>query len=75
MLMVRITPNQIGSKPAPMMMGIRIGVVIKMIAAGGRNMPATSSITLIASRMIQRLTCISPIAVATDCVTCSDDIM
>ena len=57
------------------MTGIRMGVVIRMIAAGGRNMPATSSSTLMAPRMTQRLTCISPIASASDCVTCNDDIM
>ena len=34
MLMVRMTPNHTGSKPAAVMIGSRIGEVIKMIAAG-----------------------------------------
>ena len=46
MLMVRMSANQIGSKPAWVMIGNSIGAVIRMIATGGRNMPATSRNTL-----------------------------
>jgi len=61
--------------PAAVITGIRIGVVIRMIAAGGRKQPATSSSRLTASMIHQRFTCISPMLVATACVTCSEDIM
>ena len=75
MLMVRITPNHTGSNCAARRIGIRIGVVIRMMAAGGRKQPATSSSTLMASRISQRLTCSWPMLSATACVTCSEDIM
>jgi hypothetical protein len=75
MLMVRMTPNQMGSKPAARITGMRMGVVIRMMAAGGRNMPATSSIRLMAASTTHLFTCISPMLSATDCVTCSEDIM
>src|SRR5690606_33599227 len=74
-LIVRMTPNQIGWKPADSITGIRIGVVIRMIAAGGRKQPATSSMMLIASMMTQRLTSIAAIASAMVWVTSSEDIM
>ncbi len=39
-LMVIITPNQIGSKPAAVIIGYNIGAVIRMIATGGKKHPA-----------------------------------
>ena len=41
-LMVRITPNQTGSNPAAVMIGSKIGLVIRMMAAGGMKKPQTS---------------------------------
>jgi len=38
---VKITANQIGSNPTPSIIGSKIGVVIKIIATGGRKKPAT----------------------------------
>ena len=42
MFIVKITANQIGSNPAFSIMGNKIGVVIKMIATGGKKNPATN---------------------------------
>ena len=69
MLIVSTTPNQMGSNPAAVMTGIRIGVVIRMMAAGGRKQPATSSSTLMSSMITHLSACMAPIAWATDCVT------
>ena len=64
MLMVMMTPNQTGSKPAAVMIGSRIGAVIRMIAAGGMKKPQTSRKMLMRSINTQRLTCMSAIACA-----------
>jgi len=40
MLVVSTTPNQIGSSPAAVITGMRMGVVTRMIAAGGKDKPA-----------------------------------
>ena len=64
MLMVRITPNQTGSKPAAVMIGSRIGLVIRMIAAGGMKKPQTSRKRLIMHHQHPALTCMSAIACA-----------
>ena len=41
-LIVKTTANQIGSNPALSIMGSKIGVVIKIIATGGKKKPATN---------------------------------
>ena len=64
MLMVRMTPNQTGSKPAAVMIGSRIGEVIRMMAAGGMKKPQTSRNRLIIPISTQRLKCASAIACA-----------
>ncbi len=46
-LMVIITPNQIGSKPAAVIIGYNIGAVIRMIATGGKKQPAINKNILI----------------------------
>ena len=46
-LMVIITPNQIGSKPAAVIIGYKIGAVIRMIATGGKKHPAINKNILI----------------------------
>ena len=46
-LIVKITANQIGSKPTPSIMGSKMGVVIRIIATGGRKNPATNKKILI----------------------------
>jgi hypothetical protein len=46
-LMVMITPNQIGSKPAAVIIGYNIGAVISMIATGGKKHPAINKNILI----------------------------
>ena len=68
MLIVMITPNHTGSKPAAVMIGRRIGLVIRMIAAGGMKNPHTSRNRLIISISTQRFTCMSAIACASICV-------
>jgi hypothetical protein len=67
-LMVMITPNQTGSNPAVVMIGYRIGEVIRMIAAGGMKNPATSKNRLMSSINTHLLTCISAMACANVCV-------
>src|SRR5438046_6801959 len=54
MLMVMMTPNHTGSKPAARMIGSRIGLVIRMIAAGGMKKPHTSRNRLISAISTQR---------------------
>ena len=68
MFMVRITPNHTGSKPAALMIGYRIGLVIRITAAGGMKNPHTSRNRLIIAISAQRLTCMSAIACASVCV-------
>src|SRR5260221_1509965 len=46
MLMVTMTPNHTGSKPAAVMICSRLGLVIRMIAAGGMKKPHTNRNTL-----------------------------
>ena len=46
-LIVKITPNQIGSNPAAVIIGYNIGAVIRMIATGGKKHPATNKNKLI----------------------------
>ena len=46
-LMVIITKNQIGSKPAAVIIGYQIGAVIKMIATGGKKHSAINKNILI----------------------------
>ena len=55
--MVMMTPNQTGSKPAVVMIGSRIGAVIRMIAAGGMKNPHTSRKMLIRNINTHLLTC------------------
>ena len=64
MLMVRITPNQTGSKPAVVRIGYKIGAVIRMMAAGGMKKPQTSRKILMRSISTHLLTCMSAIASA-----------
>ena len=73
MLIVSTTPNQIGSKPAAVITGKMMGVVIKIMAAGGKKQPNTSNKTLISANRIQRLTSISAIASAMLWVTRLED--
>ena len=55
-LIVNTTANQIGSKPAPSIIGNNIGVVIKIIATGGKKKPATSKKILIINNNTHLLT-------------------
>ena len=61
MLMVRMTPNQTGSKPAAVMIGNRIGDVIRMMAAGGMKKPQTNKKMLIMNINTHLLACMSAI--------------
>jgi len=63
-LMVRITPNQTGSNPAAVMIGSKIGLVIRMMAAGGMKKPQTSRNMLIRNISTHLLACKSAIACA-----------
>ena len=68
MLIVSTTANQIGSNPAVVMIGIRMGAAIRITATGGRKNPAISRKTLIAPISTQRLTSSVPIHSAMDWV-------
>ena len=72
MLIVRMTPNQIGSNPAAVIIGSRIGLVIRMIAAGGMKKPQTRRKMLMRNINTHLLTCRSAIPCASVCVRYSD---
>ena len=67
-LMVNITANQIGSKPAVTMTGNKMGATIKITATGGRKNPAINRNTLISPINNQRLISRLLIHSAIDCV-------
>ena len=64
MLIVKITANQIGSNPAVVIIGNKIGAAIKITATGGKKKPATIRNTLTAIIKIHGFTSNVPIHVA-----------